>query len=185
MRWLISLKKGGIVTATQGPAWVSDFGWIVELHDEQFVTHWWSDHWASKQDGQSFIVTGSLVSCREQISSPLKHFLLRAASYTLGRQLIGKLKKNMIFRKTNSPYTFERTITMEANRIHISDKITGLPATAQIVAAPRASKRHVASADSFHREDLAMRHLVTFDQKTEFINGTFSAETTYTFPKNA
>jgi hypothetical protein len=43
--------------------------------------------------------------------------------------------------------------------VEIVDRIAGLTPTDRVLRAPRASKRHVASADSYHRQDLAVPQL--------------------------
>ena len=57
--------------------------------------------------------------------------------------------RTLIFQAETSPYIFTRQVTFGANEVRVADEITGLPAGAVVVAAPRSSKRHVASADSF------------------------------------
>lgn len=181
VRALVSLKKGGIITALKDGQWVSDFGWVVVTDRGQFVNHWWSDRWTGSRDGNLISVRGRLVPHREHISAPLKHILLRAASYTIGQALIKRLKAKLIFQKAESPYSFERQIYLERNAIRIVDRITGLPANAKVVPAPRTSKRHVASADSFHPEDLDLTAGVQSRQTQRPAGGEFFAESTYVF----
>jgi hypothetical protein len=49
-----------------------------------------------------------------------------------------------------------------------------------VVQAPRSSKRHVASADSFHAEDLALGREVRREVTSKLVDGVFSAKTVYT-----
>jgi len=176
---ILSLRKGGILSLHRGDAYASDFGWVVIAGDRQFVSHWWSPHWTWTREGNAFTVTGQLVPHVEHLSSPLKHMLLRAGSLVLGRQLIAKLKGKLIFQSELSPYRFKRTVLFEAKGAVVTDEISGLPADAKVVPAPRASKRHVASADSGHREDLALARGFTVDRKQNRTGMTFTAETIY------
>ncbi|MFH0909090.1 MAG: hypothetical protein V1929_10035 [bacterium] len=180
-RAILSLRKGGGVSLYHGDAYASDFGWVVLAGGRQFVNHWWSPHWTWTRDGDGFTVAGQLVPHVEHLSSPLKHMLLRAGSFVLGRQLIAKLKGKLIFQSELSSYLFKRTVSFSANGARVTDEITGLPPAAKVVPAPRASKRHVASADSGHREDMALVHGFRRDARESFSNGTFMAEINYGF----
>jgi hypothetical protein len=51
----------------------------------------------------------------------------------------------------------------------------------EILPAPRASKRHVSSADSFHREDLALARGVKVERDARREGAAFRAETIYSF----
>ncbi|MCP5488200.1 MAG: hypothetical protein H7A43_06080 [Verrucomicrobia bacterium] len=151
---LISLHKGGIfsVRASTGEI-ASDFGWAIDVNHRRYVTHWWSTGWKSERLENGWRISGDLVECREMISSPLKHVLLRVASRLLGSSLIRHLKGRLIFRKHASPYGFERRIYLLDRRVMVEDTLTGLTEEIVPVPAPRASRRHVASADSYHPED--------------------------------
>ncbi len=176
---ILSLRKGGVLSLFRGKDYASDFGWVVITGDRQHVSHWWSPHWVWTREGQNFTVTGQLVPHVEHLSSPLKHMLLRAGSFVLGRQLIAKLKGKLIFQSELSPYGFKRTVTFESNGARVTVEITGLPADAKVVPAPRASKRHVASADSGHREDVALARGFSVECKQNRSGNAFTAETIY------
>jgi hypothetical protein len=154
---LVSLRKGGIVTVRGGDgACASDFGWTMAVNEERWVTHWWSDHWCiARHDDGTWDVSGAMVPCREHLSGPFKHAALRVASLGLGRRLIGWLKRALIFKKRLAPARFRRVIRLMPDGVDLDDRIEGLPAGVEPEPAPRASKRHVASADSAHWEDAA------------------------------
>jgi hypothetical protein len=67
--------------------------------------------------------------------------------------LIGALKKKLIFEKARSQIGFRRTVQWSSDTIRVVDTFTNLPPAAKFLPAPRSSKRHVASADSFQVED--------------------------------
>lgn len=180
-RSLVSLKKGGIVTVfndSQGAA--SDFGWTFKEQGKQYVSHWWSGNWQINRIEQGWRVAGPLVPCRELVSSPLKHIALRIISRLFGAGIIGHLKKTMIFRRHAGAYHFQRDIVWTNDGVKLTDTITPPPATPP-QPAPRASRRHVASADSFHPEDFTLVELpwqvtrIIKQDKTRWV-----AETTYT-----
>jgi len=177
---ILSLRKGGVLTLQRGAARASDFGWIVLADGRAYVNHWWSPHWRWSRDGDSFTITGHLVPHHEHISTPLKHLLLRAASWTLGRQLISGLKAKVIFESTLSPFVFTRTVAFTQDGARITDEIAGLPEGATVMPAPRASKRHVASADSFHGEDLDLLTGFARDCTIRHDQGVFTATVSYT-----
>jgi hypothetical protein len=177
---LISSRKGGIVTAKwPDGSTVSDFGWLLETGKNLLVSHWWSNDWEISISGNSATTKGYLVPHKEHISEPWKHILLRIASFVMGRRLIRILKKLVIFKKPLQTHRLSRTITWEDDTLVINDKITGLATTDTLTRAPRTSKRHVASADSYHPEDLA---LMTEVERVEAIrreDGSFTCESRY------
>jgi hypothetical protein len=179
---LLALKKGGVFSARLGEKYCADFGWIVRSGATQFVTHWWGGDWAWRQvaDG-GWNITGHLVPHRETISTPLKHFVLRTASLLLGEKLAPWLKSVLIFKQRQSPLAFERSLRFAGRRIVVRDEIRGLRPNMEILPAPRASKRHVSSADSFHREDLALARGVKVERDARREGAAFRAETIFSF----
>lgn len=179
---LLSLRKGGIFTALQGRRRVSDYGWHVGVGNRQFVNHWWSDQWTWQRDGNHrFVVRGRLVPHRETLSTPFKHWVLRILSFFLGAMIIPVLKRLLIFKHQSSPYPFERVVTIESRRIVVCDRMENLPPSAVVLPAPRSSKRHVSSADSYHREDLRLAEGVECRRTRNMVKGVFTAETSYDF----
>lgn len=154
---LVSSRKGAIFTALwpEG-ARVSDFGWVVEIGKKVYVSHWWSLDWAVAATDEEVACTGPMVAHKEHVSTPYKHMLLRVASFFVGRGLIRLLKKMVIFKQSNSALTFSRKVTWRHGSVVVLDKISGIGAKDKLIRAPRSSKRHVASADSFHVEDFAL-----------------------------
>jgi hypothetical protein len=177
---LISSRKGGIVTAKwpDGSS-ASDFGWLLQTGKNLLVSHWWSNDWEISISGNSATTKGYLVPHKEHISEPWKHILLRIASFVMGRRLIRILKKLVIFKKPLQTHRLSRTITWEDDTLVITDKITGLATTDTLTRAPRTSKRHVASADSYHPEDLALMTEVERQETIERSGGDFRCESRY------
>jgi hypothetical protein len=176
---LLSLKKGGILSLWHRHATAHDFGWVVIDGDLQHVTHWQSSHWISSGNGDAFTIAGHLVPTKEHLSSPFKHMLLRLAVFFLGRHVIAALKNKLIFQSKPSPCRFQRTVAFEANAVRVTDRITGVPAGATVVPAPRSSKRHVASADSHHAQDLALAVGVHVQRSQGVAGSAFTCETVY------
>jgi hypothetical protein len=150
---LVTLRKGGIFSFHAGGGWVCDFGWLVAAVGRQFISHWWSDDWRYGQDGNRVWVEGSLYEHQDITSTPGRHMALRIASLTAGSRLIGALKKKLIFKKTRSQIGFRRTVEWTGSILRVVDTFTKVPVAAEFLPAPRSSKRHVASADSFQAED--------------------------------
>jgi hypothetical protein len=176
---IVSLRKGGIFTWRAGTDYASDFGWMLEAEGRQYVSHWWSDQWTWTRTGSTFTIQGDLVPAQDHQSSPLKHLSLRAVTFCLGHRVIRHLKKYMIFRQFKSAYHLERRITCEPARITVKDRIVGVPTSGRMIDAGRSSKRHVASADTFHAEDLLRRRGITCRETTTLDGGVFSAERVY------
>jgi len=163
---ICSTKKGGIFTLRKGEALVSDYGWWIAGENSQHITHWWSDTWQWTLSESEVMVEGVFFIHDEAESSPLKHIALRFMSLFLGREIIGALKKKLIFHRAQSPYRFKRKVRFQGSAIEVEDRIVGLLDVTLLHAAPRPSKRHVASADSFHREDLGLMRGWTCEETT-------------------
>ena len=177
---IITPRKGGIISLQSGHESASDYGWIIDDGKRQHITHWWSDEWTWKEEAPDFItITGHFYLHRETESSPLKHMVLRAMSLLLGRTIIGRLKSRLIFRRPRSPYHFKRIIKITGQAVVISDTIAGLSDLSRLQRASRPSKRHVASADSFHRDDLDLLHGFTRDETVTTTDDTIRIETVY------
>jgi hypothetical protein len=147
----VACRKGGIVSV----GGEQEFGWIVERGGHQFVSHWWSREWSVSREGDTLRVAGPLFAHTERAATPAKHVVLRLLSFALGRRLIGLLKRVLIFKRGGDTLRLEREVQVSAGSVAIVDRFTGLRPSDRLVRAPRASKRHVASADSYHRDDLA------------------------------
>ena len=171
----LALKKGGCLRVTSGDATALDFGWIVKTGRKQFVTHWWSRDWSVSADDGSWTIRGPLAPHKELDSTPFKHFGLRVISFLFGKSVIGLLKNVLIFKKTKSPYAFERTVSIDGGTVRIEDRIDGLTGSETVLPAPRASKRHVASADSFHPEDAALARGFSVRREKRTEGGVFAA----------
>ena len=97
----------------------------------------------------------------------------------MGRKLINVLKRLVIFKKPQQTLHFIRRVHMENDNVVIHDRITGISVSDVVVRAPRTSKRHVASADSYHPEDLDMLTGAERIEKVSRSNGFFECETQY------
>ncbi len=153
LKVFINCRKGGIFTVKFNDNYYTDFGWIVKRGKKQYVHHWWSNGYQFDIRDNSIVVRGKMVLHIETLSNPYYHFILRLISFFIGRRIISILKKSLIFKKGKSNYAFERKIDVEKKKITINDTIFGIRDNDIIEKAPRSSKRHVSSADSFHPED--------------------------------
>lgn len=156
MSLLCTARKGGILTLFTGPERLNDFGWLVESRGRVWVSHWWSDLWTVTKSKDDIKIVGHLTRHKENISTPFKHLALRGLSLLLGRHVIGLLKEKLIFKanQRSGPY-FSREVKRFNDHVVVTDKIE-VPQGCVLKRAPRFSKRHVASADSFHVEDFAI-----------------------------
>lgn len=175
---VVSCRKGGILTLHKGASEASDFGWIVERGRRQFVTHWWSSAWAFERIEGGVRVEGDLFPHSEKLSTPPKHMVLRLLSFALGRRLTALLKRVLIFKQGGGGPHLVRTVHHSAGKVEVIDEITGLAPGDRVLRAPRASKRHVASADSYQRQDLAL--VGKFTEEVEDRGSTKRIVTRYT-----
>jgi hypothetical protein len=177
---LVSARKGCITTAVWlGGAIANDFGWIVQSSGKTLVSHWWSNDWKISLREASASCEGFLVPHKEHLSTPWKHIVLRVASYFTGRRLIKILKRLVIFKKPIQSHRFTREVSWDGETLIIQDTIQGLSPSDQVIRAPRTSKRHVASADSFHPEDLQMLRECNKSESIRKTESTFDCETRY------
>ncbi len=169
---IVSCRKGGIFTLAKGGGEANDFGWIIERGGTQWVTHWWSDAWNYHDAGGALAVAGPFFPHKERLSTPFKHMALRVLSFVFGRRLTALLKRVLIFKRSTAGPTFARRIERQPDGVIVTDLIRGLQAGDHLRRAPRASKRHVASADSFHPQDLGEETGFTREeQRTETPEG--------------
>jgi hypothetical protein len=153
---IIGAKKGGILSLHFGEESCSDFGWIAQVKSKEWVSHWWGDFWKIEREANSISISGHLTPHTENNSTPLKHIVLRGLSLVFGRKIIGILKEKMIFKeRTGEGIPYTRKISFFDDTVEVSDTFDGIEGS-QLKRAPRSSRRHVASADSYHVEDVAL-----------------------------
>jgi hypothetical protein len=177
---LVACKKGGIATFWFGERAASDFGWIVRAGNRSWVSHWWADFWEMEPCERGILIKGTLTPHKDNESTPFKHMLLRGMSLVFGRRIIGLLKEKMIFKERQSAqYAFSRKIEWIDEAVRVEDRMQ-MPEGAVLIRAPRSSKRHVASADSYHREDLmTVDPAILIDENREQADSELVVVTTY------
>ena len=177
---LISGKKGAVFTLWFGDKSISDYGWIVSEENAVWVSHWWGDFWEIESEENQIVAKGYLTSHKPNESTPLKHMVLRVLSLLMGRKIIGMLKEKMIFKeKQNKKYSYVRQINFGTHSVTVNDFI-GLSQDAKVSRASRSSKRHVASADSCHPEDLCLvDEMIEIREKSEFVGEFMKITTVY------
>lgn len=159
-RLIVSGHKGGAFTVyDENRTLISDYGWVVRSDKKQYVNHWWSGNWNWEATGDTVEVSGHMFPHTEKISKPVLHFGLRVISFLFGSALTKMLRNVLIFKSGASGITFTRKIVIGPDDLTITDEIRGIDKKARVERAPRASKRHVASADSWHIEDFRLREV--------------------------
>lgn len=177
---LVSTRKGAIFTAVwPNGQKVVDFGWIIYSRKKWYVSHWWSLDWKTLNRDGVVGCDGVFVAHKEHVSLPWKHMLLRLMSYFCGLRMIGLLKQLMIFKKSGVSHAFSRRVSCEGATIIVEDSITGLKSDDKLTRAPRSSKRHVASADSFHPEDFERAKDIVFSKHIDEESGVTTIITKY------
>ena len=187
-RALVSTKKGGVFTLyDEGGRTFSDFGWVVVLNGIVWTNHWWDDAWRVTREEDSLIVSGGLTRHKYLKNTPFRHMVLRLLSFSLGNRIISLLKQKMIFKaggKTGPTFTRKISFLRDRGTVVVNDSFR-LPKGAtneNIRRAPRASQRHVASADSFHYEDFNLAQngvAIARMERMEMRDGVVNIETIY------
>lgn len=153
---LISANKGGLFTVWHNNHSFADYGWIIKENKLIYITNWLNDDWQKIFENSEFVINGFFVPKKEVLSNPIMHIGLRIISYFLGNRIIRLLKERLIFGKKSQKFSFKRTIQISDDQAVIRDEISGLTGKEEIFPAPRSSKRHVSSSDSFHYEDFSL-----------------------------
>jgi len=179
-RFILAAHKGGVFTLRNGRAYASDYGWRVRVGRRHWGSHWWdAARWKVTREENSWTISGRLAPVAELISTPGRHLLLRLLSRWWGPRIIRRLKNRMIFTRGRDRFEFQRVIELEGAVVRVVDRMAGVPDAAEITPAPRASARHVASADSYHAEDARLMAGFVMERQTRRGGGVFHAETVY------
>jgi hypothetical protein len=153
----VGAHKGGLIRLHSRDAEAAvDYGWRVRQGSTVWTNNWWSDQWKVEASPGGIRVEGGLFPCRYRVSTPLGHLALRSLAWLFGRRIIPILKRFLIFRRRGeSPVLLDREVKATESGFCLTDVlVASRPMTA--TPAPRQNLRHVASADSFHVEDLAV-----------------------------
>ena len=189
LRALVSAKKGGIVTFydAQGRTF-SDFGWTVAQDGVVWTNHWWDNDWRVEREGEDCIrISGCLSRHAYLKNTPFRHMVLRMLSLAFGNWIIAYLKQKMIFkagRRSGPEFVREIVFNRADGTVAVSDRFDLPPGADEraVSRAPRASQRHVASADSFHYEDFDVAEKdagISRVERTSCVGGHFEAKATY------
>ena len=177
---MMALRKGGCFSAASRCGRISDFGWIVRQDGKEYVSHWWSNDWEIGVESGVSICRGNLFVHKEFTNSPWKHIALRITSRLTGSRLIGILKSLLIFKKpSRTAPSFQRRVSIIAGEVVVEDTLIGLQGDTVVHRAPRGSKRHVASADSWHREDAVLGSGFSVSESREKYSGGLTIRTIY------
>ena len=151
---LIAGKKGGIFYLRFNDFECYDFGWFFKKNHTLFTSHHWDREWKIIENPHLVQIDGYLKKYEEIVSTPFKHLSLRILSFLFGKKIISFLKEKIIFKRRNkSKIKFERKMQFFKSEVNVTDKVY-IDNSFKILRANRSSIRHVASADSFHYQDL-------------------------------
>lgn len=160
----VGLKKGGIIRIHdhKNKKIFLQNGFRVFRGKTLLTNNFQSNDWKFNIDNEELACEGYFVKTNFIISSPIKHFLLRLASFTLGKRIIKFLKRLMIFNKSSRKHVFKRKIRFVDGLI-IEDTFSGLKGH-ELKINPKQNLRHVASADIFSEEDF-FEDIIEFNMK--------------------
>tara|TARA_R110001599_G_scaffold96554_4_gene249646 strand:- start:1818 stop:3458 length:1641 start_codon:yes stop_codon:yes gene_type:complete len=165
----IALKKGGLIRVHSNESGLTlcDNGWRLYTKNKIFTSNWWeSNNKPSVADSKITLET-NLVSTKYHVSKPVYHIALRCLSLVLGKRVTFVLKKMMIFRSSQAKaphYSREIRLDESSSKIFITDTFFS-PFKLFVKRSPRQNLRHVASADSFHKEENLFYSYESFSEK--------------------
>jgi len=153
---IASLKKGGIIKLFyKHKEEFTDFGYRTTKEKNKIsVTNWLDNNYKICWDGvDSAKVSGHFNIIKLQISTPLKHFVLRILSFLFGKSIISLLKKKLIFINKHDSIEFIRKIKFKKASIILTDIIKSKKPI-DLKSANSLSLRHVASGKFFKNTEL-------------------------------
>ncbi|MGM0519936.1 MAG: hypothetical protein ACQERD_09875 [Campylobacterota bacterium] len=156
----INTKKGGIVYIYDQDNLIYTNHGFRYIDDKIIgVTHWLTGN--NKVDIKNvsgeinILIEGSFTSRKWLVPTPLKHIILRAVTFTLGKKIIPILKKFFIFGDKKIDINFDRQIVISKNNIQLIDKIlSDTLDLSKVEESPYYSLRHVSSAVRFTPDEL-------------------------------
>lgn len=187
-RALVSTKKGGVFTLyDEDGKTFSDFGWVVVSNGVVWTNHWWDDAWRVTREEDALIVSGGLTRHKYLKNTPFRHMVLRMLSFSLGNRIISLLKQKMIFKaggKSGPSFTRKISFQRDSGTVVVNDcfRLPHGTTIENVRRSPRASQRHVASADSFHYEDFDLAQAgvaISRNEHVEMRDGVVNVETVY------
>ncbi|MEL6383345.1 MAG: hypothetical protein AAFQ89_13010 [Cyanobacteria bacterium J06626_18] len=165
----VAARKGGLVRIHQqgSQPTVLDNGWRITQGSQLWTTNWWSAEWHVEKQADSVRISGRCQKTKFHRVNPLKHLVLRLLAFNLRQAVIPLLKRGMIFRPGSSVGpSFERYIEIGDWGLRLKDHF-GACREAVARVSIRQNLRHVASADSFSREELLSGLSETAPQKLD------------------
>lgn len=153
---IISLKKGGIIKVFyKYKEEFTDFGYrIIKGKNKISITNWLDNNYKICWDGLNTAkISGHFNIIKLQISTPLKHFVLRILSFLFGKSIIGLLKKKLIFISKHDSIEFIRKIKFKKDSIILIDMINSKKPI-DLKSANSLSLRHVASGKFFKNTEI-------------------------------
>ena len=152
----VSVYKGGLLRINSQKHILLDNGWRIKCKGKLYTTNWWNVKHKYNVSKNQIIISGDATYVSLIKSSPLKHFILRILSFSIGSSLIPILKKFFIFRSSGGlKIKFNRIVSIDniKNTVIVEDQIRH-PIKTYIWESPRQNLRYVASADSFSNEEI-------------------------------
>lgn len=147
---VIAGKKGGSYQTSLGG--VVDYGVRVRKAGKVWATQVQNEKMEVAYTGNALTVKGSMIRGNWLLSTPVKHVMLRAASWVLGEAIIGWIKRQMIFLKATGEVSWRRDINLKKRTVRSQVIAEG---EFEVVAGSKYSIRHVASAFSYSPWELA------------------------------
>lgn len=181
---IANLAKGGVVKVFdrhEGRLLFNDCGIIGTLEDGRRVTSQWVDpNYASRPDGASWTVEGSLhVVPSNKLFSPLKNILFRSALVGMGwsaefsHRLKGAIRKTLMLGTRPVPVRFRRRMAAEDGALVLTDELwvedEGVTFTALAIG-DEFFVRYVPQSRYFQQQELAIERWTASPEELRSLN---------------
>ncbi len=152
---IIGASKGGVCKIFyKKEECFGDYGYRVELGKGKVAaTNWQSRDYEIEYRKGSVTITGNMNLVKQKVATPVMLFGLRVVSAVVGNRIIGMLKRLIILVDKKTDIKFQRTISIDQDKIVIDDLIQS-PQKIHLECADSFSLRHVASGKFFALADL-------------------------------
>ncbi|PKM82248.1 MAG: hypothetical protein CVU89_06285 [Firmicutes bacterium HGW-Firmicutes-14] len=177
---VIGAKKGGSIKVFNNRKEVfADFGFRIPVNKREIAVTNWLDQATSVEIYENQIeIKGQFTVIKQQVSSPLKHLILRMIALILGKSIIHNLKKRLIFINKRIPVNYTRSIYFGEDNVVLKDQITSENSINTLKPANSLSMRHVASGKFFKKTELIQKETLCLNNiKRIFVKQVFNLDT--------
>lgn len=165
---IFSLSKRVLKIYISNQEILNDCGYVSKVKGKSATTNWIDPNCKISRDKNIFSTSGTFHLVPQHVPTPVKHMLLRGASWTFGKNLIPVLKKQLITKDTITDIKFDRKILFEHKKITIEDLVFSKHLIKDLSVSNGYSLRYVPSSKYFHSKEI---NRINIDCETTDIKG--------------